>query len=31
LIWTLITELLDIYFLARIDGDFIAKEVKYHL
>ena len=31
LMWTLITELQDTYFLARIDRDFIAKEAKYHL
>ena len=29
--WTLITELQDPYFLARMDGDFIAEEAKYHL
>ena len=28
---TLITELQDPYFLARIDRDFIANEAKYHL
>ena len=26
--WTMITQLKDPYFLARIDGDFIAKEAK---
>ena len=31
LMWTLITELQDTYFLAQIDGDFIVKEAKYHL
>ena len=31
LMWTLITELQDTYFLARIDRNFIAKEAKYHL
>ena len=31
LMWTLITELQDTYFLVRIDRDFIAKEAKYHL
>ena len=31
LMWTLITDLQDAYFLARIDRDFIAKEAKYHL
>ena len=31
LTWTLITELQDPYFLARIDRDFIAKGAKYHL